>query len=586
MSQPLASRALLSYSTAQRRLLVAVLAVATLVAAVLVVLGPSLPRGAGASIMTETIFGSAQPQVGDSHDHTSVELGLRFRVAKQGTIAGVRFWKSAANTGTHTGSLWSSTGQRLSQVTFTHETASGWQQAMFASPVKVEVGNYVVSYHTTVGDYADDAGYFTGQKVGPSDVHTLSSRSSGSTSVYSYAAATTFPTLTWKASNYWVDVVYQTQVKSLTTASTTTVTSPPSTTATTAPPTTAPTTTSTTSTTQPPTTTTTTPSGGGWPCGLNAAAEACYAANTGASGSLKPVNGDVKLTSSSMTYLSSGAQIATPSGTDAAGRSVYSGYDINGCVQIATGMVALNNSSIHSADRCVRPANDGSGSGPALVTSGGTSSILAGGVSLTSDTLNGLNIDTGTAVARPCLVMGNMIATRLDVQGCTHDIWPIADSTLSYSYVHDPTYTYFADAGTYLHRNDIMVDGVSNITIDHVFAKQTYCPTSVPGSPVGWCNGATSAISMLSDWGGDHHVVVTNNYVMGGSNYDMYGGMPLGTDITIANNHFAPWGYTGVGVGTKVSTARGTSLAYGNCDGVVDSCSGNVDAESGTLLSF
>ena len=34
----------------------------------------------------------------------------------------------------HVGSLWSSTGTRLGQVTFTNESASGWQQASFATP--------------------------------------------------------------------------------------------------------------------------------------------------------------------------------------------------------------------------------------------------------------------------------------------------------------------------------------------------------------------------------------------------------------------------------------------------------------------
>ncbi len=40
-------------------------------------------------------------------------------------MTGVRFYKSAANTGTHIGSLWSASGQLLAQATFTNETASG-----------------------------------------------------------------------------------------------------------------------------------------------------------------------------------------------------------------------------------------------------------------------------------------------------------------------------------------------------------------------------------------------------------------------------------------------------------------------------
>ena len=39
-------------------------------------------------------------------------------------MTGIRFYKAAANTGTHIGSLWSAAGTRLAQATFTNETAS------------------------------------------------------------------------------------------------------------------------------------------------------------------------------------------------------------------------------------------------------------------------------------------------------------------------------------------------------------------------------------------------------------------------------------------------------------------------------
>ncbi|MGZ4682950.1 MAG: DUF4082 domain-containing protein, partial [Acidimicrobiales bacterium] len=46
----------------------------------------------------------------DSGDGAAVELGMKIVPSVAGSITGVRFYKSAANTGTHTGSLWSSTG--------------------------------------------------------------------------------------------------------------------------------------------------------------------------------------------------------------------------------------------------------------------------------------------------------------------------------------------------------------------------------------------------------------------------------------------------------------------------------------------
>ena len=77
------------------------------------------------------------PGTPSNNDQSAVELGLKFRSTFDGFITGIRFYKSAQNTGTHTGSLWTTTGTLLRSVTFTNESASGWQQALFASPVPV-----------------------------------------------------------------------------------------------------------------------------------------------------------------------------------------------------------------------------------------------------------------------------------------------------------------------------------------------------------------------------------------------------------------------------------------------------------------
>src|SRR5262249_21202904 len=48
-----------------------------------------------------------------STDANPVELGFKFRSDINGTITGVRFYKSTTNTGTHVVNLWSSTGTLL-----------------------------------------------------------------------------------------------------------------------------------------------------------------------------------------------------------------------------------------------------------------------------------------------------------------------------------------------------------------------------------------------------------------------------------------------------------------------------------------
>ena len=88
-------------------------------------------------------------------------LGVQFTPSVNGWIAGIRFYKGTCNTGTHTGELWTASGTLLGQVTFTSESASGWQEADFSSPIAVTAGTtYVASYFTPNGNYSYTAGGF------------------------------------------------------------------------------------------------------------------------------------------------------------------------------------------------------------------------------------------------------------------------------------------------------------------------------------------------------------------------------------------------------------------------------------------
>ena len=139
----------------------------------------------------------------DGGDTSPVNLGVQFKAASSGYIAGVRFYKYAADTGTHIGSLWTSTGTLLASGTFANETASGWQELDFSAPVAVTAGTtYVASFHTGTGHYAaTQNGLASAVTNGP-----LTALAGGG--VYAYGSSNTFPTSTYKASNYWVDVVY------------------------------------------------------------------------------------------------------------------------------------------------------------------------------------------------------------------------------------------------------------------------------------------------------------------------------------------------------------------------------------------
>ena len=151
------------------------------------------------------------PGVVDSGPDSAVELGVKFRSDTNGNIIGIRFYKASTNTGTHVGNLWTAGGTRLATATFASETASGWQQVNFSSPVAITANTvYVASYHTNAGHYSDDQNYFAGKGVDSPPLHALADGVSGFNGVYAYGSTSSFPNLGWNSSNYWVDVALST----------------------------------------------------------------------------------------------------------------------------------------------------------------------------------------------------------------------------------------------------------------------------------------------------------------------------------------------------------------------------------------
>ena len=149
---------------------------------------------------------SSVPDIVTADDSYPVELGVQFRASVDGSIAGIQFYKGPDNIGPHVANLWTADGTLIASATFTDETASGWQQVNFATPVEIVAGTtYVASYHTS-GHYSADLNYFNdplidGQLSAP-----------GRAGVYAYGDGTLFPDQSFSAANYWVDVVFNAPV--------------------------------------------------------------------------------------------------------------------------------------------------------------------------------------------------------------------------------------------------------------------------------------------------------------------------------------------------------------------------------------
>lgn len=142
-------------------------------------------------------------------DTSQVEVGLKFRSDMPGLVTGIRFYKGANNTGTHVGHLWSAQGANLATVTFTNETATGWQQANFSTSIPIAANTtYIVSYYAPNGGYADDEPYFWGASVDTPPLHAIADGVDGGNGLYVYASGGGYPTYTYNSANYWVDLVF------------------------------------------------------------------------------------------------------------------------------------------------------------------------------------------------------------------------------------------------------------------------------------------------------------------------------------------------------------------------------------------
>jgi uncharacterized protein YjdB len=164
---------------------------------------------------------TATPATANDPEAIAIELGVKFRSDVNGYISGIRFYKGSTNSGTHIGSLWTASGTRMAQATFTNETATGWQEVNFASPVAINANTtYVASYYAPNGHYSvTEPGLTAGVDNAP--LHALASSVSPNGV---YKADGGFPTDSYNATNYWVDVVFQTSIGPAPTLSSITVT--------------------------------------------------------------------------------------------------------------------------------------------------------------------------------------------------------------------------------------------------------------------------------------------------------------------------------------------------------------------------
>jgi hypothetical protein len=160
-----------------------------------------------------SIFGNAVPSNAVEADDSAVTLGVKFWSSQDGTISGITFYRGETSPSGYVARLYSAAGDRLGSVALGNDTGQvpGWRTAVFAAPIAIAANTtYVAAYYTPNGRYADD--YYGLQNGVPNrplpngPLNVPASSVVGGNGVYYYGLG--FPTNTWQASNYYVDVLF------------------------------------------------------------------------------------------------------------------------------------------------------------------------------------------------------------------------------------------------------------------------------------------------------------------------------------------------------------------------------------------
>lgn len=104
---------------------------------------------------------SSVPATLNSGGTPGITLGVVFYATQPGNITAFRFYKPAGDTsGSHVGTLWKTDGTKLVEVTFSGETASGWQQQILPTPFPIVPRTlYMSSIYTPARWFGYTSGY-------------------------------------------------------------------------------------------------------------------------------------------------------------------------------------------------------------------------------------------------------------------------------------------------------------------------------------------------------------------------------------------------------------------------------------------
>lgn len=179
-------------------------------------LSSSGSTGLGAAV---SLWGNIPTTGTTSTNEGPVNLGLTFKSDVAGQVSGVKFYNPAGGNagGNDIGKLWECNsancnpalgGTELASVNFPADTTEGWKTASFSEPVQIQADKYyMVTYFTSTGYFRAHAFYFLGNDQHSAPLHAMNIDTTVN-GTYALGEAA-FPSETYQARNYWVDVMFQ-----------------------------------------------------------------------------------------------------------------------------------------------------------------------------------------------------------------------------------------------------------------------------------------------------------------------------------------------------------------------------------------
>ncbi len=142
-----------------------------------------------------------------------IEVGTKFRSSVAGQITALRYYRGAGDDDTHVGHLWSSTGAQLAEVSFTGESASGWQEMALPTPIAILPNTtYIASiFSSPTGNFAITPGGLAAARDNP-PLRALANDEDGKNGVFKYGGGFPDGPVSDGGTNYWVDVVFDTNI--------------------------------------------------------------------------------------------------------------------------------------------------------------------------------------------------------------------------------------------------------------------------------------------------------------------------------------------------------------------------------------